>query len=244
MPKPKNASNPISESIGYKTVKVWFESKNWQPFPFQEEVWQAYLEGKNGLLNAPTGSGKTFALWMPLLIDWINQNPDTYKVKTNNGLRLLWITPLRALTADIKKAMQTVAWELDVPWLVKVRTGDTSSADKQQMKKLLPEVLITTPESLHVMLAQKDYPNIFRNLQAVVVDEWHELLGSKRGVQVELGLSRLKAIKPDFRCWGVSATIGNLEEGLDVLLGEEKASQPRAIVKADLEKKLTKVFRS
>ncbi len=235
---PKNASNPITESIGYKIVIAWFEQKGWQPFPFQEEVWQSYLQGKNGLLNAPTGSGKTFALWMPLLIDWINQQPENYKAKTNNGLRLLWITPLRALTADIKKAMQTVAWELDVPWLIKVRTGDTSSADKLQMKKLLPEVLITTPESLHVMLSQKDYPNMFKNLQAVVVDEWHELLGSKRGVQVELGLARLKAIKPDFRCWGVSATIGNLEQGLDVLLGEEKASQPRAIVKAELEKKL------
>ncbi|MGZ5281395.1 MAG: ligase-associated DNA damage response DEXH box helicase [Bacteroidia bacterium] len=229
---------PITSSIGYTTVKDWFEEKDWKPFPFQEEVWQAYLAGKNGLLNAPTGSGKTFALWMPLLIDWINQHPDNYKSNTNNGLRLLWITPLRALTADIKKAMQTVAWELNVPWLIKVRTGDTSSADKQQMKKLLPEVLITTPESLHIMLAQKDYPNIFKNLQAVVVDEWHELLGSKRGVQVELGLSRLKAIKPDFRCWGVSATIGNLEQGLDVLLGEEKESQPRKIVKADPEKKL------
>ena len=152
----------------------------------------AYLNGFSGLLNAPTGSGKTFALFLPFLADYINKYPDTYTKQTNNGLLMLWITPLRALTNDIKKAMQEVCDEIGIPWKIATRTGDTPAAEKAALKKKLPEVLLTTPESLHLMLAQKDYPKIFAGLQVVVIDEWHELLGTKRGVQVELGLSRLK----------------------------------------------------
>src|SRR5579862_9600328 len=107
---------------------------------------------------------------------------------------MLWITPLRALTNDIKKAMQEVCDEIGLPWKIGTRTGDTPAAEKQALKKKLPEVLLTTPESLHLMMAQKEYPKIFMQLQVVVIDEWHELLGTKRGVQVELGLSRLKVL--------------------------------------------------
>jgi ATP-dependent helicase Lhr and Lhr-like helicase len=228
----------MTETPGYQAAMQWFTKQEWKPFPFQEEVWQAYLSGKDGLLNAPTGSGKTLALWMPVLIDWINKNPDTYKTKTKNGLKLLWITPLRALTKDIKKSLQTSAWDMDVPWLIKVRTGDTSASEKQQMKKQVPEVLITTPESLHVMLSQKNYVSTFKNLEAVVIDEWHELLGGKRGVQVELGLSRLRAISPGFKSWCISATIGNLNQALEVLVGEGNAGKNNVIIKAEIEKLL------
>jgi ATP-dependent Lhr-like helicase len=228
----------ITDSPGYLKIKEWFAGKDWQPFPFQEECWQSYLEGKNGLLNAPTGSGKTYALWMPLLIEWINDHPKDYEVKTNNGLQLLWITPLRALTRDIQKAMLSAAWDMNIPWLIKVRTGDTSSSDKALIRKTLPEVLITTPESLHLMLAQKDYPKTFRNLKAVVVDEWHELLGSKRGVQVELALSRLRAVNSSFRTWGISATIGNLDQAKRILM-PERANKESVIVRSDSEKNLT-----
>src|SRR5471030_1766715 len=154
----------------------------------------AYLHGYSGLLNAPTGSGKTFALFLPFLADFINKHPKNYTSQKNNGLLMLWITPLRALTNDIRKAMQEVCDELNLPWKIATRTGDTSAAEKQALKKKLPEVLLTTPESLHLMLAQKEYYKLFQNLQVVVIDEWHELLGTKRGVQVELGLSRLKAV--------------------------------------------------
>jgi len=225
-------------TLGNTVVHQWFANQSWKPFPFQEEVWEAYSEGKDGLLNAPTGSGKTLALWMPILIDWINKNPDNYKTKTNNGLKLLWITPLRALTKDIKKSLQTSAWDLDVPWLIKVRTGDTSTADKLLIKKQMPEVLITTPESLHLMLASKDYARVFKNLECVVIDEWHELLGGKRGVLVELGLSRLRAICPGFQSWGISATIGNLDQALEVLVGEGNIGKNNVIIKAEIEKLL------
>ena len=156
---------------------------------------EAFLGGYSGYLNAPTGSGKTFAMFLPFVAAYINQHPDDYQTRKNNGLQLLWITPLRALTNDIRKAMQTAVDDLGLPWKVATRTGDTSAKEKAELKRRQPEVLLTTPESLHIMLATKDYPKLFENLQAVVIDEWHELLGTKRGVQLELGLSRVKNLK-------------------------------------------------
>lgn len=231
-------------TIGEKTISAWFKSKKWKQFAFQEEMQTAYLAGFSGLLNAPTGSGKTFALFLPIVADYINRYPDTYKTRKNNGLMMLWITPLRALTNDIRKAMQTVVDDLEIPWTIGSRTGDTSAKEKQAMKRKQPEVLLTTPESLHLMLAQKDYPKSFENLQVVVADEWHELLGTKRGVQLELGLSRLKGIinkdasRANLRIWGISATIGNLEQAADVLLGKVEDRSAIRLVRADLDKKI------
>lgn len=182
---------------GQQVIREWYLEKNWEQFAFQQEMEDAYLGGFSGLLNAPTGSGKTFALFLPFLADFINKHPDNYKTQTNNGLLMLWITPLRALTNDIRKAMQEVCDEIGLPWRIMTRTGDTSAAEKQALKRKLPEVLLTTPESLHLMLAQKEYPKLFQGLQAVVIDEWHELLGTKRGVQVELGVSKLKVLSPE-----------------------------------------------
>src|SRR3954471_3429469 len=180
-------------SKGQQVIQQWYRKKRWKQFPFQKEMEASYLSGYSGLLNAPTGSGKTFALFLPFLADFINRHPD-YKTRKNNGLQMLWITPLRALTNDIRKAMQEVCDDLEIPWKIATRTGDTPAAEKAALKRKLPEVLLTTPESLHLMLAQKEYPKIFQSLQVVVIDEWHELLGTKRGVQVELGLSKLKGV--------------------------------------------------
>lgn len=247
--------------IGQQVIRQWYRQKNWQQFPFQQEMEDAYLSGNSGLLNAPTGSGKTFAVFLPFLAGYINQYPDTYKTRQNNGLLMLWITPLRALTNDIRKAMQEVCDEIGLPWRIMTRTGDTSAAEKQALKTKLPEVLLTTPESLHLMLAQKEYFRIFQSLQVVVIDEWHELLGTKRGVQVELGLSRLRALAsvgssqfavgsrkgkdcplPTAHCklkiWGISATIGNLEQAVDVLLGNDFAKESIKMIRAHVDKKL------
>ncbi|HKL04027.1 MAG TPA: ligase-associated DNA damage response DEXH box helicase, partial [Cryomorphaceae bacterium] len=184
------------------------------------------------------GSGKTYALYMPILIKWIDEHPETYSELADNGLQLLWITPLRALARDIEQALQKVVNDLEIPWEIARRTGDVSSYQKQKMKKQMPEVLITTPESLHILMAQKGYKSYFRNLEAVVVDEWHELLGSKRGTQTELGLSRLKHLRPNLNIWGISATIGNLKEAHNVLLGTHADNQDSVIIKANIEKKL------
>lgn len=252
-------------SKGQQVIRQWYKEKNWEQFPFQAEMMDAYLGGYSGLLNAPTGSGKTFALFLPFLAGFINAHSDTYKTKQNNGLLMLWITPLRALTNDIRKAMQEACDEIGLPWRIATRTGDTSAAEKAALKRKLPEVLLTTPESLHLMLAQKEYPKLFNQLQVVVVDEWHELLGTKRGVQVELGVSKLKVLSvksevldqgtgaenlrslkdlglqtPDFRLkiWGISATIGNLEQAAEVLLGNDFPQHQVKMVRANLEKKL------
>lgn len=222
---------------GQKIIQEWYKVKKWKQFPFQQEMEATYLGGYSGLLNAPTGSGKTFALFLPFLADFINKNPD-YKTRKNNGLQMMWLTPLRALTNDIKKAMQEVCDDLQIPWKIATRTGDTSAAEKAALKKKLPEVLLTTPESLHLMLAQKEYPKIFQSLQVVVIDEWHELLGTKRGVQVELGLSRLKGLTQSLKIWGISATIGNLEQAAEVLLGNDFPSERVKMVRANIEKKL------
>ncbi|MDR8392114.1 ligase-associated DNA damage response DEXH box helicase [Aliifodinibius sp. S!AR15-10] len=228
----------MNHTPGLAEVEKWFKNRGWQPFDYQREVWEAVLSGKNGLLNAPTGSGKTYALWIPLLINWMNEHPKTYKELADNGLQLLWITPLRALAKDLEQALQTVVDDLEIPWEVARRTGDVSAYQKKKMQEQMPEVLITTPESLHILLAQKGYPDYFENLQMVVMDEWHELLGSKRGTQAELGLSRLKHLREELQIWGISATIGNLEEALDVLLGTDRQSNSPVIIKADIEKKM------
>lgn len=225
---------------GQKIISDWYSKKNWQQFPFQKEMETAFLDGYSGLLNAPTGSGKTFAMFLPFIAAYIDSHPNDYLHKKENGLQLLWITPLRALTNDIRKAMQTVVDDLGLPWRVASRTGDTSAKEKQQIKKNQPEVLLTTPESLHLMLAQKEYPKMFLNLKALVVDEWHELLGTKRGVQLELGLSRLKNLQRNsvLRVWGISATIGNLEEAAEVLLGNDFSKNQIRIIRAKLSKKI------
>ncbi|WPV67283.1 ligase-associated DNA damage response DEXH box helicase [Chitinophaga sp. LS1] len=226
---------------GWKVITDWLAARDRQPFVFQEEAWNYYLQGKSGLVNAPTGYGKTFSLFLGVVIDWINRHPKDYPSKTKNGLQLLWITPLRALAKDIARAMEEVLQELDIPWQVGIRSGDTPVSTRAAQKKNMPEVLLITPESLHLLIGQKEYPKVFTSLTTVVADEWHELLGTKRGVMIELGLSRLrgltkKAGRPPLKVWGISATIGNLEEAMDVLLG---APDPESvIVRAKLDKKI------
>jgi ATP-dependent Lhr-like helicase len=225
------------KSKGQQIVKNWFTSNGWEVFPFQQKVWNDFLEGKSGLLNAPTGSGKTFALWMPNLIKWIDEHPDDYQSRSNNGLKVLWITPLRALAKDIQIALQRSVDEMDIPWEVGRRTGDVSQSVKQKQNQKMPEVLITTPESIHILLAQKKYERHFKLLDAVIVDEWHELLGSKRSIQTELGLSRLRSMRPELSVWGISATIGNLKEARDVLLGPLQSSDS-VMIKANVQKNI------
>jgi len=191
----------------------WFKHKNWQPFAFQEQCWRAYVDGKSGLLNAPTGSGKTFALALPALLSAL-ENTNTKK-----GLKVLWITPIRALSNDLVQAIKEPMAYFDLDWKIATRTGDTEAKERRQQREQLPEFLITTPESLHLLLAQKNASQLFAQVESVIVDEWHELIGSKRGVQVELALSRIKSLTSNLRVWGISATIGNLEQAKDVLLG-------------------------
>lgn len=209
----------------------FFNQKGWKPFDFQLETWKLFLKGKSGLLNAPTGSGKTYALWVPCLIR------EKQRKTPHSGLTVLWITPLRALAADIKEAMQEAANQMHVSCKIAVRSGDTPSSERQRQKKHSPHTLITTPESLHLLLSQKQHENFFSQIETVVVDEWHEMLATKRGVQIELALGRLRSIRPDLRIWGVSATIGNMDEAGKVLLGPD-IWRNCPTVKAEIEKEI------
>ena len=146
---------------------------------------------------------------------------------------------MRALSIEIKQAAERLTNDLDIEFTVGIRTGDTSSAERARQKTKMPDLLITTPESLQLMLAGKDYAATFKNCSAVVADEWHELLGAKRGVQTELALSRLKAIVPSMRIWGISATIGNLQQAMEVLLGpQSKALDNAEMIRAHTTKKI------
>lgn len=216
----------------------WFEQQDWKPFPFQRQTWTAFLQGKNGLLNAPTGSGKTYALWIPIVLEYLKRNPD-YATKKHKGLIAIWVTPLRALSVEIKQATERFVEDLNIPLTVGIRSGDTSQKERAAQKRAMPNLLITTPESLQLLLASKGYDKVFNKLVSVVVDEWHELVGNKRGVQMTLALSRLKTISPKLRIWGISATIGNLDEAREILLGiDKKVIDNSVLIKAKINKKI------
>jgi len=215
--------------LDFSLFHEWFLSKDWEVFDFQKQTWQAFSEGKSGLVNAPTGSGKTYALWVPILAEII-QHPSKEK-----GLKAVWITPLRALAIDIKASAERLIADLELDITVGIRNGDTSQKERQRQKRKMPDLLITTPESMHLLLATKNYPTLFRHCKAFVADEWHELLGTKRGVLVELALSRLKSISAP-KVWGISATIGNLNQALQVLLGEDYHAFETEMIIANIQK--------
>jgi len=208
----------------------WFASAGWRAFEFQCEVWAAYLHGESGLIHSATGTGKTLAAWMGPIAEWIAENPDARgsvgKREESPGLRVLWITPLRALAADTAGSLIQPLDALGVPWTVEVRTGDTTQSLRAKQAKQLPTALVTTPESLTLMLTRDDVAELFADLRCIVVDEWHELMSTKRGVQTELALARLRSLKPDLRTWGVSATLGNLDEAMATLVGVDAQREP------------------
>jgi ATP-dependent Lhr-like helicase len=202
----------------------WFATLGYTPFPFQQAVWTAYARGESGLIHAPTGMGKTYAAWLgPLVLG---------PAATTDGpppLGVLWLTPLRALAQDTGLALERAAAALQPGWTVDVRTGDTSSAARARQQRRLPTALVTTPESLTLLLARDDWRERFAHVTAVVVDEWHELMSSKRGVQVELALARLRAHVPRLRVWGLSATLANLDEAMACLVGPARAHAGRLV---------------
>jgi ATP-dependent Lhr-like helicase len=236
-----------ARAAALQVAEAWFVRRGWQVFDFQRRVWDAYLDGASGLIHAPTGTGKTLAAWWGPLLHWLaaatpaGSDAATPRetgagalvgdfspaaLPAPKGLRILWITPLRALAADSEQSLLAPIRELGLPWTVERRTGDVSSYTKQRQLKRPPNALITTPESLSLLLSQPNAQSYFRDLEAVIVDEWHELLASKRGVQTELCLARLRAWQPHLRTWGLSATLGNLDVAMAVLVGVDAARRP------------------
>lgn len=231
-------------------IERWFKQRGWTPFDFQREAWQAYADGASGLVHAPTGVGKTYAVWLGPVGEALAEAPRAKRRlakaatepagesrrltiaarrATSPPLRVLWITPLRALANDTLLQLLAATTELGLNWTVELRTGDTSAGVRARQRERLPTALVTTPESLTLQLSYPDAREKLASLRCVIVDEWHELLGTKRGVQTELALARLRRWNPDLRIWGLSATLGNLDEARDVLLGPSAAPRGRLI---------------
>lgn len=223
-------------------VETLFDARGWRPFEFQRHAWKAYLEGRSGLVHAPTGMGKSLAVWLGPVIEALRERGgESRPGSTARGsarplrtpakpasrrardaaepIRVLWITPMRALATDTVRALSTTVEALELPWTVERRTGDTSSSLKLKQRERLPSALVTTPESLSLLLSYPGARDAFNSLRCVIVDEWHELLSTKRGTQTELCLARLRGFVPALRTWGLSATLGNLDRARDALLG-------------------------
>src|SRR5688572_15102211 len=214
----------------------WLAAKGWRAFDFQREVWNAYLAGESGLVHSATGSGKTLAAWLGPLAEWLGS-----PAGSPPALRVLWITPMRALAADTKLSLERAVAGLGVPWTIGLRTGDTTSAERAKQARRLPSALVTTPESLSLLLSDPNAREKLSDLRLVVVDEWHELLGSKRGVMAELGLARLRKWNPKLRTWGLSATLGNIDEALERLIPKMVSDTnfpARRVVKGASDKKV------
>jgi ATP-dependent Lhr-like helicase len=210
-------------------VDAWFKRHGMTPFSFQRDTWARYRAGESGLIHASTGTGKTLAAWLGPVMDAMDH------AESARALKVVWLTPMRALAADTLKALADPLGELGLAWRVGLRTGDTPSADRARQDRKALQAMVTTPESLSLLISRAGHAEMFRSLEAVIVDEWHELIGSKRGAQVELALARLRAIAPALRIWGLSATLGNLDEACDVLLGGRPGalvagSEPKSIV--------------
>lgn len=216
----------------------WLAGRGWQPFPFQQAVWAAQAEGRSGLLHATTGAGKTYAVWLGLLDRLTRERLEGGRAPP---LTVLWITPMRALATDSAAALRLPLADMAPGWTLGQRTGDTPPAERARQDRRLPTVLVTTPESLSLLLARDQAPHELANVRAVVVDEWHELIGSKRGVQVQLALARLRRWQPGLITWGMSATLGNLDEARQVLCGPDGAvgqAPPSVLVQGRVDKTL------
>jgi ATP-dependent Lhr-like helicase len=233
--KPKAAPDiapaPLDSAEAEDRLNSLFVARGWQVQGFQRALWQHWQDGESGLLLAPTGSGKTLAVWGGALLEAL-RDP-----QRKPRLRWLWITPLRALAADTREGLESAASGVGLDLRIELRTGDSSTAARARARRGDCDALITTPESLALLLSYADTADVLAGLSAVVVDEWHELLGAKRGVLLELCLARLRGLNPGLRCWGLSATLGNAEQALQTLCPQRADARllrvdPRAIGQA------------
>lgn len=225
MPQKKEITDSVTLDLTSHS-RNWMKSRGWKPQGFQIETWQAFQQGKEGVINAPTGSGKTYSILLPAIFKAAQSK--------KKGLKIIWITPIRALAKEIQLSANRVIESSLLDLEVGIRTGDTSEKERAAQRKKSPDILITTPESLHLLLASKNASENFLNLQLLVADEWHELMGTKRGVMLELAIARIRSMVSTLQVWGISATIGNLNEAVEVLL----FNRPAVLVVAHIQKNI------
>jgi ATP-dependent Lhr-like helicase len=178
---------------------AWFTARGWTPHAHQLAMLRAARDGKSALLVAPTGGGKTLAGFLPSLVE-LDRRP-------SEGLHTLYLSPLKALAVDIHRNLEMPLAELELDIRAETRTGDTPSSKRQRQRERPPQILMTTPESLALLLSYPDAGPLFAGLRAVIIDELHALAGSKRGDLLALGLSRLTRLAPEARRVGLSATV-------------------------------------
>ena len=208
--KPHNPTERAGALL--RPVDEWFRSRGWKPFPFQREAWEARLKGESGLIHVPTGAGKTYAAFLGALMHAAQD-------QTSKRLRILYLTPLKAVARDIQLALEEAVSGLGLKFRVEARTGDTSAHRRSKQRAAMPEILVTTPESLALLICDQDHERHFSHLETVILDEWHECLGNKRGSLLELSLTRLRKLRPGVRTWALTATISNTEEAARVAVG-------------------------
>lgn len=179
----------------------WFRLRGWSPYPHQLAMIDAARDNRHTLLIAPTGAGKTLSGFLPSLID-LAERPLP-------GLHTLYLSPLKALAVDVHRNLETPLAQLRLPIRAETRTGDTPENKRQRQRKSPPNILMTTPESLALLLSYSDAPRLFANLSAIVIDELHALVESKRGDLLALGLARLASLAPNARRVGLSATVAD-----------------------------------
>ena len=208
-------------------INEFFKRNNWDPLPHQIQSWNSFFKGENGIIQLPTGCGKTYAAFMgPLLKLKEKEIPE--------GINILVITPLKALSRDLEKSLLKATQFIDKSIKIGIRNGDTSAYEKRKQILKPPNILITTPETLSLLIANKDSKKLFNNLFSIILDEWHELMGNKRGNQCELSLSWLRSLKKDIQIWAMSATLGNIQEAGRIIVGI-KGKNP-TIIKSNLQK--------
>jgi len=200
----------------FEHITAYFKNKGFQPFPFQLEAWKRTVSGHHQLIQCPTGSGKTLAA-TGAMIDQLLAAPNS------KGLRLLYVTPLRAMTKDLELALKDPLSSTNITVLA--RNGDTSAKDRASLFRKHPQILMTTPESLSVILSSPKSKELFAELELIVVDEWHDLMATKRGVQMSLCLQRLLKLSKKATITGISATLKDPHMALNVLLPNGETGQ-------------------
>ena len=207
----------MSDILKIEPIDNWLKKNNWAIYNHQIETLKLSENGYDVLLVAPTGGGKTLAGFLPSLNDLINNKPK------KNNLHTLYISPLKALTIDVHRNLTSPIEDQGLDIRVETRTGDTSAYKKNRQKVLPPDMLMTTPESLALLLSNKESKDYFKNLKYLVIDEIHTLVNTKRGDLLSLNLSRISSISPDCKRIGLSATVKNKNAVLKFLTSKKKA---------------------